>query len=320
MKINEFIAECTTSGSVAPVAQSMFTMTRNGNKKAGSMFKGKTTKKPFYEDQVDEAEINEEDKILAPGKGRQYKPGLLAKTEPSTNPTDTVKLDVPLLIRLLEYAREDASTDMDLHDLAEKLVARCSRGKTLTMKDYDYVVETEITETPMREGAIKDAEQALERHAKRRIDREQSGNPYVPHEEVTHNKIHKQLLQKKRRAQQAYTKKMDSTPIGEGATQYTVYCSQCGGEFKRNNKNGFSHCKDHAGMKNYDLDEGSDYTSPKLGTVKANIMHSATPTVQVQVFKHNTLRGDSYWVTKEVKTFKTMDQAKAYAERINKGQ
>lgn len=64
--------------------------------------------------------------------------------------------------------------------------------------------------------------------------------------------------------------------------------------------------------------EGSDYTSPKLGTVKANLMNTQKPTVQVQVFKHNTLRGDSYWVTKEVKTFKTMDQGQAYVDRINK--
>jgi hypothetical protein len=64
--------------------------------------------------------------------------------------------------------------------------------------------------------------------------------------------------------------------------------------------------------------EGSDYTPPKLGTVKANLMNTQKPTVQVQVFKHNTLRGDSYWVTKEVKTFKTMDQAQAHVDRINK--
>lgn len=67
-----------------------------------------------------------------------------------------------------------------------------------------------------------------------------------------------------------------------------------------------------------DMAEGSDYTPPKLGTVKANLMLSQKPTVQVKVFKHNTLRGDSYWVTKEVRTFKTMDQAQAYVDRINK--
>jgi hypothetical protein len=61
--------------------------------------------------------------------------------------------------------------------------------------------------------------------------------------------------------------------------------------------------------------EGS---GPELGTVKANLMNTQQPTVQVQVFKHNTLRGDSYWVTKEVRKFKTMDQAQAYVDRINK--
>jgi hypothetical protein len=34
------------------------------------------------------------------------------------NPKDIIKLDIPLLIRLLEYAREDAKTDMDLHNVA----------------------------------------------------------------------------------------------------------------------------------------------------------------------------------------------------------
>jgi Domain of unknown function (DUF6321) len=70
---------------------------------------------------------------------------------------------------------------------------------------------------------------------------------------------------------------------------------------------------------NQGVAEGSDYTPPKLGTVRANIMINADkPTVQVQVFKHNTLRGDSYWVTKEVRTFKTMALAQAYVDRINK--
>lgn len=59
------------------------------------------------------------------------------------NPQDVVKIDVPLLIRLLEYAREDAKTDMDLHDLAEKLIQKSSEPeKVLTMKDYDHLVPT----------------------------------------------------------------------------------------------------------------------------------------------------------------------------------
>lgn len=98
----------------------------------------KEAKKP---EPVAEADLHEEDKIIAVGKGHKLKPGLLDKPENSMNPTDTVKIDIPLLIRLLEFAREDANTDMDLHDLAEKLVDRGRRGKTLTMKDYDFVVE-----------------------------------------------------------------------------------------------------------------------------------------------------------------------------------
>jgi hypothetical protein len=38
------------------------------------------------------------------------------------NPRDIIKVDVPLFIRLLEYAREDAQTDMDLHDVAENII------------------------------------------------------------------------------------------------------------------------------------------------------------------------------------------------------
>jgi hypothetical protein len=69
---------------------------------------------------------------------------------------------------------------------------------------------------------------------------------------------------------------------------------------------------------NKGVSEGSEYTPPKLGTVKAHIMNTTTPTVQVEVFKHNTLRGDSYWVTKEMRKFKTMELAKAYVDRIHK--
>jgi hypothetical protein len=56
------------------------------------------------------------------------------------NPSDKVTVDIPLFIRLLEYAREDAKTDMDLHNVAEKAIAASETGKTLTMADYDSLV------------------------------------------------------------------------------------------------------------------------------------------------------------------------------------
>jgi hypothetical protein len=60
--------------------------------------------------------------------------------ENTFNPKDKITLDVPLFIRLLEYAREDAKTDMDLHNVAEKAIELSSTGDTLTMTDYDKIV------------------------------------------------------------------------------------------------------------------------------------------------------------------------------------
>ena len=62
------------------------------------------------------------------------------------NAQDVVSVDVPLLIRLLEYAREDAKTDMDLHNVAERLIALSQEGTTLTMQDYDTICNTKETD------------------------------------------------------------------------------------------------------------------------------------------------------------------------------
>jgi hypothetical protein len=59
------------------------------------------------------------------------------------NPKDVIKLDVPLLIRMLEYAREDAKTDMDLHDVAENLITLSANGQTLDMNHYNKIVNTD---------------------------------------------------------------------------------------------------------------------------------------------------------------------------------
>ena len=36
---------------------------------------------------------------------------------------DTITMDIPLFLRMLEYSREDASQDMDLHDVTEKSIS-----------------------------------------------------------------------------------------------------------------------------------------------------------------------------------------------------
>lgn len=52
---------------------------------------------------------------------------------------DTVTMDIPLLIRVLEYAREDAKTDMDLHRVVENLINMRGEG-SLSMDMYDKIV------------------------------------------------------------------------------------------------------------------------------------------------------------------------------------
>lgn len=56
------------------------------------------------------------------------------------NPKDIIKLDVPLFIRLLEYAREDAKDDMDLHRVAENAIDLSRFAGTLSMMDYEVIV------------------------------------------------------------------------------------------------------------------------------------------------------------------------------------
>lgn len=56
------------------------------------------------------------------------------------NPKDKITVDVPLFIRLLEYAREDAKDDMDLHRVAENAIELSRYAGTLGMVDYGVIV------------------------------------------------------------------------------------------------------------------------------------------------------------------------------------
>lgn len=111
----------------------------------------------FQQEKVEKRQlINQYAKIIAervqmkestiPGHSAGFTGGVgpgLQSNEPMEeleNPTDVVKMDIPLLIRLLEYAREDAKTDMDLHNVTEMLINLSKHGDTLTMDQYDAIV------------------------------------------------------------------------------------------------------------------------------------------------------------------------------------
>jgi hypothetical protein len=49
-------------------------------------------------------------------------------------------MDVPLLIRMMEYAKEDAETDMDLHAAAENMIELSKEDRILNMDDYNTII------------------------------------------------------------------------------------------------------------------------------------------------------------------------------------
>lgn len=85
--------------------------------------------------------------------------------ENEKDPIDAVHLEIPLLIRLFEYAREDATSDKDLHVVAENLL-KCSKGcegKPLSMECYDKVVpEKKDLKTEAKELSLLEIEKSLQ--------------------------------------------------------------------------------------------------------------------------------------------------------------
>lgn len=51
---------------------------------------------------------------------------------------DSIMITIPLLIRCMEYSREDARSDLDLHIAVEKMlqVAKTKGSRPLDSKDY----------------------------------------------------------------------------------------------------------------------------------------------------------------------------------------
>lgn len=66
--------------------------------------------------------------------------------EKSSDPRDHVSFDVPLLIRILEHAREGIGSDVELHDMVERILSLKSKG-TLDMSDYEVIAGGDIEGT-----------------------------------------------------------------------------------------------------------------------------------------------------------------------------
>ena len=75
---------------------------------------------------------------------KKINPKFSAQVQEETNATedipDIIAVDVPLFIRLLEYAREDSENDLDLHDVAERAIEAVKLRGVLSMDDYETLV------------------------------------------------------------------------------------------------------------------------------------------------------------------------------------
>jgi hypothetical protein len=60
----------------------------------------------------------------------------------STDAKDTITVDIPLLIRMLELSREDIHSDAELHQVVERLLDLKNKP-VLTMDDYAYIADIE---------------------------------------------------------------------------------------------------------------------------------------------------------------------------------
>jgi hypothetical protein len=78
--------------------------------------------------------------------------------EAAGDTVDTVTMDVPLLMRIMEYAREDAKTDMDLHHVAEQMIAMNKEQDHLTMDDYHAIISKTQPEEPAQEGEVYESD------------------------------------------------------------------------------------------------------------------------------------------------------------------
>lgn len=78
---------------------------------------------------------------------------------------DTITMDIPLFIRMLEYSREDAAADVDLHDVTEKAISLGKERGILQMDDYAEIVgaaedapKGEMNEVNLKASKLSSAE------------------------------------------------------------------------------------------------------------------------------------------------------------------
>jgi hypothetical protein len=78
------------------------------------------------------------------------------------NPEDVVSFDVPTFLRLLEFAREDATDDEAFHNATSKIIELCQDGQVLTMDQYDEIVAGNTKVDTSNMNAVDDEVQPMD--------------------------------------------------------------------------------------------------------------------------------------------------------------
>ena len=62
------------------------------------------------------------------------------------DPTDIIAMDVPLFLRMLEWAKEEAAEDVDLHEVTTRAIEAVKLRGLLSMEDYQDIIGEPIEE------------------------------------------------------------------------------------------------------------------------------------------------------------------------------
>lgn len=106
------------------------------------------------------------EEVKAELQRRRAARGVAEGQQQQQDAVDTITMDIPLFLRMLEFAREDATQDMDLHDVTEKANMLSKEKGSLTMQDYNTIVGAakeidEATDSPAETAAQAAEEKAL---------------------------------------------------------------------------------------------------------------------------------------------------------------
>jgi hypothetical protein len=86
------------------------------------------------------------------------------------DPQDHVTFDIPLLVRVFELVREGAKTDVDVHEITERILSIKNKG-ILTMDDYAHIAG------PITKGEVPDNDMG-------EADDIEHGYPMMPTEDI----------------------------------------------------------------------------------------------------------------------------------------